>query len=371
MVLRRAALARALLHGGVEAPAGGPGRRTASPVSRPSAWCSPPGARSMLGFALAQVRQQRRRRTVLGTGPGRRTGFAPALAVQSGVGARIAWRWRPQPRSTLFGDVLATRGRRPGATWCSRWTTTTGTGPDFVADLLAGPRLLAAPSWSVLPPSSTTWRRSTSPSGAGTRPSSTRFRRGRHHAGRPRLLREVGGFRSVRKYVDAQLLRASISAGAATYRTQASATCCAATPPATPGRSTWTTCSTPAGRRAAPGFAPSRLLAYDDSELPDARRAVAAAQAAGGPAGGAPGAEVEGVAAVENACGARRLRPSRSTSRNSGHSVRCSTRSASRQASTGVVGVVSGSGTPPGRVSLAWGSWTVTCAPRRWSWPAM
>ena len=59
------------------------------------------------------------------------------------------------------------------------------------------------------------------------------------------MLREVGGFRSVRKYVDAQLLAAVRAAGGAIYRTHGLGYLLRRNPPGTPGRSTSTTCSTP------------------------------------------------------------------------------------------------------------------------------
>ena len=84
------------------------------------------------------------------------------------------------------------------------------------------------------------------------------------------LLREVGGFRSVRKFVDAQLLAAMRPRRRRrSTAPTASATCCAATP----SGHTWQVdldylLDPVRVAEIRPGFAPSRLLEYDESERP-------------------------------------------------------------------------------------------------------
>ena len=86
------------------------------------------------------------------------------------------------------------------------------------------------------------------------------------------LLREVGSFRSVRRYVDAQLIAAIQRAGAATYRTHGLGYLLRRNA----SGHTWQVDDDylldPARvAEIRPGFAPSRLLEYDESERPIAR----------------------------------------------------------------------------------------------------
>jgi hypothetical protein len=83
------------------------------------------------------------------------------------------------------------------------------------------------------------------------------------------LLREVGGFRSVRRYVDAQLIAAVQRAGAATYRTHGLGYLLRRNASGHTWQVDMDYLLDPVRvAEIRPGFAPSRLLEYDESERP-------------------------------------------------------------------------------------------------------
>jgi hypothetical protein len=83
------------------------------------------------------------------------------------------------------------------------------------------------------------------------------------------LLREVGSFRSVRKYVDAQLLHAVVEAGGAIYRTHGLGYLLRRNATGHTWQVDMDYLLDPVRTiEVRPGFAPSRLLTYDPSELP-------------------------------------------------------------------------------------------------------
>ena len=92
--------------------------------------------------------------------------------------------------------------------------------PDVASPTCCWPAPTAAPSWSACPTTSTTSSRSDQTVRLGAAERGLPPVRGRRHALVDRgLLHEVGGFRSVRRHVDAQLIAAVRAAGGATYRT--------------------------------------------------------------------------------------------------------------------------------------------------------
>jgi hypothetical protein len=219
----------------------------------------------MLGFALRQVRKQAGVDLQLVLAP---HGFTPDPGVVREAGLeRVVV--RPQDESVLFGDVLAGAAAAADGDLVLKMDDDDWYAADFVADLLlaraySGAELVGAPSeFHYLVPQDVTVRRGHKAElyanfvAGGT----MLIDRG--------LLREVGSFRSVRKYVDAQLLHAVVQAGGAIYRTHGlgyllrrNAT-----------GHTWEVdldyLLDPARTlEVRPGFAPSRLLQYDESELP-------------------------------------------------------------------------------------------------------
>jgi hypothetical protein len=219
----------------------------------------------MLAFALRQVRKQRDVDLQLVLAP---HGFTPDEAVvhDSGLDRVVV---RPHDGSTLFGDVLADAVTAADGDLVLKMDDDDWYGPEFVADLLlaraySGAELVGAPAEQhYLVPKEVTVRRGhraelyASFVAGGT----ILIDRG--------LLREVGSFRSVRKYVDAQLLQAVARAGGAIYRSHGlgyllrrNAT-----------GHTWEVdmdylLDPVRTAEVRPGFAPSRLLEYDASELP-------------------------------------------------------------------------------------------------------
>ena len=176
---------------------------------------------------------------------------------------------RPQDESVLFGDVLNAGVEAADGDLVLKMDDDDWYSSDFVADLLlaraySGAEMVGTPAeFHYLVEKDVTVRRGHraelyAPFVAG---GTMLVERG--------LLREVGGFRSVRRYVDAQLIAAVQRAGAATYRAHGlgyvlrrNAT-----------GHTWQVDDDylldPARvAEIRPGFAPSRLLTYDESELP-------------------------------------------------------------------------------------------------------
>ncbi len=169
----------------------------------------------MLGFALRQVARQRDVNLQLVLAP---HGFEPEPAAlqDSGIENLVV---RPKGESVLFGDVIAAAAEAAEGDLVLKMDDDDWYSSDFVADLLlarsySGAEVVGTPAeFHYLVEQDVTVRRGHqaelyAPFVAG---GTILIERG--------LLREVGSFRSVRRFVDAQLLAAVQRAGAATYRT--------------------------------------------------------------------------------------------------------------------------------------------------------
>ncbi|MCR6033820.1 hypothetical protein GGQ22_20660 [Nocardioides sp. zg-579] len=200
VLLRRAAL-----------DAHGPARRQPS-VSIVLATKRP----DMLDHALRQVAKQRgvdRLELVLAP-----HGFDPdpaAAQQRAGVPTTVL----PQPPEAAFGDVLTSASRAAAGELVLKMDDDDWYGPDFVADLLrarawSGADVVGTPAEQhYLAPLDLTVTR-------GHRAEAwTRFVAGGTILLSRDLLREVGWWRQVRRYVDAQLLAAVHAAGGTVYRT--------------------------------------------------------------------------------------------------------------------------------------------------------
>ena len=147
-------------------------------------------------------------------------GFEPdAAKVLDLLGPGVALRLCPQPESTLFGDVLDRAAREAGGDVILKMDDDDWYSPDVIADLLraraySGAELVGMPAeFHYIEERDLTVRR-----GHASELYATFVAGGTMMVDRS-MLREVGGFRSVRKYVDAQLLAAVQAAGGAIYRT--------------------------------------------------------------------------------------------------------------------------------------------------------
>jgi hypothetical protein len=219
----------------------------------------------MLGFALRQVSKQRGVDLQLVLAP---HGFTPDDDLLRELGPeRVVV--RPHEASTLFGDVLADAVAAADGDLVLKMDDDDWYGRDFVTDLLlaraySGAELVGTPSeLHYLVPKDVTVRRGHQVElYAGFVAGGTILvERG--------LLREVGSFRSVRKYVDAQLLHAVSRAGGAIYRTHGLGYLLRRNATGHTWQVDMDYLLDPV--RVAglyPGFAPSRLLEYDDAELP-------------------------------------------------------------------------------------------------------
>ena len=219
----------------------------------------------MLPFALRQVRKQRGvdLQLVLAS-----HGFSPDPGVLAELGpARLVV--RPHDGSAVFGDVLADAVSAADGDLVLKMDDDDWYAPDFVTDLLlaraySGAELVGAPAeYHYLVPKDVTVRRGHkaelyAPFVAG---GTMMVERG--------LLREVGSFRSVRRYVDAQLIAAIQRAGAATYRTHGLGYLLRRNATGHTWQVDMDYLLDPARvAEIRPGFTPSRLLTYDDDELP-------------------------------------------------------------------------------------------------------
>jgi hypothetical protein len=211
----------------------------------------------MLEHALAQVSRQRgvdRLELVLAPhgfepDPGRVAEAAPGLAVQV----------VPMPEDALFGDVLQDATLRTSGDVVLKMDDDDWYAPDFVIDLLharaySGAELVGTPDeFYYVEPRDLTVRL--------PQPSEVyrQYVAGGTMLLDRTLLQEVGGFRSVRRHVDAQLIHAVRAAGGAIYRAHGLGYCLRRT---TTGH-TWEADLDDLEARAAAtwrGFRPSRLM---------------------------------------------------------------------------------------------------------------
>ena len=172
----------------------------------------------MLRHALAQVSRQRGVDSLeLVLAP---HGFdADEGRVRELLDPAVALTMRPQPADAIFGDVLHEAALGVGGEVVLKMDDDDWYSPDAVADLLraraySGAELVGMPAeFHYLEERDLTVRR-----GHATELYATFVAGGTMLVGAD-VLREVGGFRSVRKYVDAQLLAAVRRAGGSIYRT--------------------------------------------------------------------------------------------------------------------------------------------------------
>ena len=219
----------------------------------------------MLAFALQQVRKQRGVDLQLVLAP---HGFTPDADVLRELGPdRLVV--RPQDEATLFGDVLADAVTAADGDLVLKMDDDDWYGPDFVADLLlaraySGAELVGTPSeMHYLVPEDVTVRR------GHQAELYAHFVAGGTMLVDRGLLRSVGSFRSVRKYVDAQLLHAVGQAGAAIYRTHGLGYLLRRNASGHTWQVDMDYLLDPVRvAEIRPGFAPSRLLEYDESERP-------------------------------------------------------------------------------------------------------
>ena len=171
-----------------------------------------------LDFALAQVARQRGVASLqLVLAP---HGFTVDEArVRAAVGPAVDVRLAPASADTIFGDVLHAAALVADGDVLLKMDDDDWYAPDVVADLLraraySGAQLVGMPAeFHYVAPRDLTVKR-----GHPTELYARFVAGGTMMVDRP-VLREVGGFRSVRKYVDAQLLTAVTAAGGAIYRT--------------------------------------------------------------------------------------------------------------------------------------------------------
>lgn len=172
----------------------------------------------MLDFALRQVARQRDVGSLeLVLAP---HGFAVDEGrVRAALPASVALQVVGRPEDTAFGDVLAAAASAASGDVVLKMDDDDWYAPDVVADLLrardySGAELVGMPAeMHYLAERDLTVKRG--------HPSElyARFVAGGTMLVDRGLLREVGSFRSVRKFVDAQLIAAVTAAGAAVYRT--------------------------------------------------------------------------------------------------------------------------------------------------------
>jgi hypothetical protein len=219
----------------------------------------------MLAFALLQVRKQRGVDLQLVLAP---HGFTPDADILRELGPeRLVV--RPQDETTLFGDVLADAVTAADGDLVLKMDDDDWYGPDFVTDLLlarsySGAELVGTPSeMHYLVPEDVTVRR------GHQAELYAHFVAGGTMMVDRGLLRSVGSFRSVRKYVDAQLLHAVGQTGAAIYRTHGLGYLLRRNASGHTWQVDMDYLLDPVRvAEIRPGFAPSRLLEYDESERP-------------------------------------------------------------------------------------------------------
>ncbi len=168
----------------------------------------------------------------------------------------------PQPDGALFGDVLNAAALATSGDVVLKMDDDDWYAPDAIADLLraraySGAELVGMPpEFHYLTEQDLTVTRG--------HPSElyTTFVAGGTMLVDRAMLREVGGFRSVRKFVDAQLLEGVLAAGGAVYRTHGLGYVLRRNPTGHTWAADLDFLLDPARVRATyPGFRPSRLLA--------------------------------------------------------------------------------------------------------------
>lgn len=171
----------------------------------------------MLEHALGQIARQRGVDALeLVLAP---HGFSPDEGEVRGLLAGIDVQVVPQPETTIFGDVLHAAATAARGEVILKMDDDDWYSPDAIADLLrargySGAELVGMPAeFHYLEERDLTVRR-----GHTTEHYATFVAGGTMLVDRE-VLRAVGGFRPVRKYVDAQLLAAVRAAGGAIYRT--------------------------------------------------------------------------------------------------------------------------------------------------------
>ncbi len=194
-------------------------------VARAGGWAQPSVSvllatrrAEMLDFALAQVARQRgvaRLELVLAA-----HGFSPDPArVQDLVGPDVAVQVRSHPADAVFGSVLEDAARAASGDVVLKMDDDDWYAPDVVADLLrargySGAEMVGMPAeLHYLTEQDLTVKRG--------HPVEfyARFVAGGTMLLDRAVLREVGGFRAVTKFVDAQLIDSVLAAGGALYRT--------------------------------------------------------------------------------------------------------------------------------------------------------
>jgi hypothetical protein len=202
-------------------------------------------------------------------------GFSPDPAeVRELAGPDLADRvvLVPQDESVPFGDVLADAVERADGDLVLKMDDDDWYASEFVADLLlaraySGAEVVGTPAeFHYLVEKDVTVRR-------GHRAEAyTHFVAGGTMLIERGLLREVGSFRSVRRYVDAQLLAAVQRAGAATYRTHGLGYLLRRNSTGHTWQVDLDYLLDPARvAEIRPGFAPSRLLDVDPIDRPPSR----------------------------------------------------------------------------------------------------
>ena len=147
-------------------------------------------------------------------------GFEPDPAqVREWLGDAVPHTIVPAPEEALFGDVLNSAAEAATGDVVLKMDDDDWYSPDFVADLLharaySGAELVGAPDDLYYLADEDRTLRLGQPSEVYRQ-----FVAGGTMLLDRTLLREVGGFRSVRRHVDAQLIAAVRDAGGATYRT--------------------------------------------------------------------------------------------------------------------------------------------------------
>lgn len=215
VVLRRAALSTYSSHAWRRRLGAATGVRTAGQpaVSVVMATRRP----DLLEHAVAQVARQRGvERLELVLAP---HGWQPDLARVQELAPGVAVQVVPQPDEAVFGDVLDAAAQAAGGDVVMKMDDDDWYAPDAVADLLlaraySGAELVGMPDdLYYLEPRDETVRLG--------QPSEVyrQFVAGGTLMLDRGLLHEVGGFRSVRRHVDAELIAAVRAAGGATYRT--------------------------------------------------------------------------------------------------------------------------------------------------------